>query len=64
VTVNLTEEEPGRLVNAAQRYDHEHRLRGHGWTRVSDQQAARLILGALGAMASAANPPQPNGAPS
>ena len=62
--MTLTEEELGRLVNAAQDYDHEHRPPMQNWSRVPNPQAARLILGALGAMASAANPPQPNGAPS
>lgn len=49
-TMQLTEEQLGRLVNAAQDYDVKHRQPLQDWTRVSDHQAARLILGALGAL--------------
>lgn len=48
--MRLTEEDLGRLVNAAQDYDVKHRQPLQDWRRVSDQQAARLILGALGAL--------------
>jgi hypothetical protein len=43
----LTEASLGALVNAGQDYDHEDRPKGHDWRRVSDHQAARLILGAI-----------------
>ena len=48
--MRLTEEQLGKLVNAAQDYDAKHRDPARDWRRVSDQQAARLILGALGAL--------------
>lgn len=38
------------LVKAAKTYDHDNRPRGQSWTGVSDNQAGRLILGALSAM--------------